>query len=71
MKRSFRADEPALTRFRIHRLVTRYAAMAAETVPTLATTRVSPHTVRHTTAVHLLRAGVDVNTICAWLGQCH
>jgi site-specific recombinase XerD len=30
---------------------------------------VSPHTLRHTTAVHLLRAGVDINTIRAWLGH--
>ena len=29
----------------------------------------SPHTLRHTTAVHLLRAGVDINTIRAWLGH--
>ena len=32
-------------------------------------TGVSPHTVRHATAVHLLRAGVDINTIRAWLGH--
>lgn len=38
-------------------------------MPTLATTRVSPHTVRHTMAVHLLRAGIDINTIRAWLGH--
>jgi len=31
--------------------------------------QVSPHTIRHTTAVHLLRAGVDINTIRAWLGH--
>ncbi len=35
----------------------------------LATKRVSPHTIRHTTATHLLRAGVDINTIRAWLGH--
>ena len=63
-----RTNQP-LTRFGIHRLVTQYAAMAGETVPTLATKRVSPHTIRHTTAVHLLRAGVDINTIRAWLGH--
>ena len=63
-----RTSQP-LTRFGIHRLVTQYAAMASETVPALATKRVSPHTIRHTTAVHLLRAGVDINTIRAWLGH--
>jgi ribonuclease HI len=63
-----RMKEP-LTRFGIHRVVTQYAAMASKTVPTLTTKRVSPHTIRHTTAVHLLRAGVDINTIRAWLGH--
>jgi integrase/recombinase XerD len=63
-----RTNQP-LTRFGIHRLVTRYATMAGEAVPTLATKRISPHTIRHTTAVHLLRAGVDINTIRAWLGH--
>jgi integrase/recombinase XerD len=58
-----------LTRFGIHRLVTHYAELASKTVPSLATKRVSPHIIRHTTAVHLLRAGVDINTIRAWLGH--
>ena len=31
--------------------------------------RVSPHSLRHTTATHLLRAGVDINTVRAWLGH--
>ena len=31
--------------------------------------KVSPHTIRHTTATHLLRSGVDINTIRAWLGH--
>ena len=59
----------SLTRFGIHRVVTQYASLASRTVPTLATKRVSPHTIRHTTAVHLLRSGVDINTIRAWLGH--
>ena len=58
-----------ITRFGIHTLVERTAARAAATVPSLREKRVSPHTVRHTTAVHLLRAGVDINTIRAWLGH--
>ena len=32
-------------------------------------TRVTPHVIRHTTAMHLLRAGVDITTIAAWLGH--
>ena len=38
-------------------------------MPSLADKRVSPHTIRYTTATHLLRAGVDINTIRAWLGH--
>ena len=38
-------------------------------VESMQTKRISPHTLRHTTAVHLLRAGVDINTIRAWLGH--
>ena len=63
-----RVKQP-LTRFGIHRLVSQYAELAAMKVPSLATKRVSPHAIRHTTAVHLLRAGVDINTIRAWLGH--
>ena len=58
-----------MTRFGIHRLVTTYAALALGNQKPLKCTRVSPHTIRHTTAVHLLRAGVDINTIRAWLGH--
>ena len=58
-----------LTRFGIHALVERYAARVATAVPSLAKKRVSPHTIRHTTATHLLRSGVDINTIRAWLGH--
>ncbi len=42
---------------------------AGETCPSLAAKRVSPHVVRHTTAMHLLQAGVDIATIALWLGH--
>jgi site-specific recombinase XerD len=58
-----------ITRFGIHALVKRYVSMASYHEPSLLTKRVSTHTIRHTTAVHLLRAGVDINTIRAWLGH--
>ncbi len=58
-----------ITRFGIHTLVERCATSAVKKVPSLATKRVSPHTIRHTTATHLLRSGVDINTIRAWLGH--
>jgi len=63
-----RCGQP-LTRFGIHALVARSAAKAVAVQPSLASKRVSPHTIRHTTATHLLRAGVDINTIRAWLGH--
>ena len=44
-------------------------ARAGKEVPSLTAKRVSPHTIRHTTATHLLRSGVDINTIRAWLGH--
>ena len=58
-----------ITRFGIHTLVERHALKASRKVPSLRTKRVSPHVIRHTTATHLLRAGVDINTIRAWLGH--
>jgi site-specific recombinase XerD len=58
-----------ITRFGIHTLVERCVARAVKDLPSLATKRVSPHTIRHTTATHLLRSGVDINTIRAWLGH--
>jgi len=58
-----------LTRFGIRTLVKRYALKAAWQEPSLITKQVSTHSIRHTTAVHLLRAGVDINTIRAWLGH--
>jgi integrase/recombinase XerD len=63
-----RCGQP-ITRFGIHALVERSAARAAARVQSLAVKQVSPHTIRHTTATHLLRAGVDINTIRAWLGH--
>jgi integrase/recombinase XerD len=58
-----------LTRFGIHDIVTRHARTAATSVPEMQKKKIGPHTIRHTTATHLLRAGVDINTIRAWLGH--
>jgi integrase/recombinase XerD len=38
-------------------------------MPSLATKRVSPHSIRHSTATHLLSSGVEINTVRAWLGH--
>ena len=37
--------------------------------PELATMAVSPHTIRHTTAMHLLQSGVELSVIALWLGH--
>ncbi len=58
-----------MTRYGIHAVVKRSAKKASLILPSIATKRVSPHTIRHTTATHLLRAGVDINTVRAWLGH--
>jgi len=58
-----------ITRYGIYDVVKRYARRAAANVPSIAAKQVSPHIIRHTTATHLLRAGVDINTIRGWLGH--
>lgn len=58
-----------LTRFGVRYLLRKYAGMASSVVSTLASKRVHPHVLRHTTAVHLLQAGVDMVTISHWLGH--
>lgn len=58
-----------LTRYGIHGLVERHVKTAEKQMPSLTQKCVTPHTIRHTTATHLLRAGTDINTIRAWLGH--
>jgi site-specific recombinase XerD len=50
-------------------MVERHAKSASKKVPGIHKKRVSPHTIRHSTATHLLRSGVDINTIRAWMGH--
>jgi len=59
----------ALTRDAVHDLVTKYAARAAETCPSLNTKRVTPHVLRHTAAMRLLESGTDHLVIALWLGH--
>ena len=58
-----------LTRYGVRYLLRRYAERALIQVPRLASKRVHPHLFRHSTAVYLLRAGVDLVTISHWLGH--
>lgn len=58
-----------MTRFGIYEMVTRHVDKLSKAMPSVKGKRVTPHTIRHTTATHLLQAGVDINTIRAWLGH--
>lgn len=58
-----------LTRHGVRYLLSKHLARARQTMPRLAATRVSPHTLRHTKAMHLLQAGVAPVTIRDILGH--
>ncbi|MGH8291751.1 MAG: tyrosine-type recombinase/integrase, partial [Steroidobacteraceae bacterium] len=59
----------SLTRSGIYKLVQRTAARAAGGQPSIKSKRIGPHCLRHSCATHLLRQGVDINTIRGWLGH--
>jgi integrase/recombinase XerD len=58
-----------LTRFAIHLLLRKAAERASSHCGTLKKKRVSPHVVRHSTAMALLQSGVDIAVIALWLGH--
>lgn len=58
-----------LSRDAVECLVTKYAAAARATCPALQNKRVTPHVLRHTTAVELLRAGNDATIVALYLGH--
>ena len=57
----------ALTRFGIYKIVRKHASFLDRSGEQ--PRRVTPHLFRHTAAVHLLEAGVEVNVIRGWLGH--
>jgi len=59
----------ALTRYGVRYLLRRYVARAAGAAPTLKDKSLHPHSIRHSTAIALLKAGVDFATISQWLGH--
>jgi site-specific recombinase XerD len=63
------ANSHPISRFGIRHVIHKYAVAAALACPSIATKTITPHTIRHTTAMHLLRAGNDVNMVSYWLGH--
>ena len=58
-----------LSRDALERRLAKYAAAAARSCPALAGKRVSPHVMRHSAAMRLVNAGVDIATVALWLGH--
>jgi integrase/recombinase XerD len=58
-----------LSRDAVERLVAKYAEVASAACSSLRAKRVTPHVLRHTTAVSLLQAGNDRSVIALWLGH--
>jgi site-specific recombinase XerD len=59
----------ALSRDAVERLIARYASAAVDRCPSLKGKRITPHVLRHSTAMELLRHGVDRSVIALWLGH--
>jgi len=63
------ANGDPITRFGIRHITRKYGTKAQIKCPSIRAKSVNPHTLRHTTAMHLLRSGNDINTVSHWLGH--
>jgi len=63
------ANGVPITRFGVRHIIGKYATTAKSQCPSIAAKTITPHTIRHTTAMHLLRSGNDVNMVSYWLGH--
>jgi site-specific recombinase XerD len=60
-----------ITRSGVTYILKTASARATESCASLRGRHISPHTIRHTTAMHLLQSGTDLNLIRMWLGHVH
>ena len=58
-----------MTRSNVNKRLALAVQRASSSFPELLARHISPHTIRHTTAMHLLQAGVDISVIALWLGH--
>ena len=58
-----------LTRFGVRYILAKHLRKAAGVRPSLGKKRLHPHSMRHSTAVYLLKSGVDPSSIAHWLGH--
>ncbi len=58
-----------LTRFGIRYIIAKYVDKAVKKKPSLKQKKIGPHTIRHTTAMHLLQGGNELNIVRLWLGH--
>lgn len=63
------AQRRKISRFGIAHILNKYTTLAAVACPSLRDKNVTPHTIRHTTALYLVQANVDIATIKDWLGH--
>lgn len=58
-----------LTRFGVTHILKKYATLAKDQCPSIATKTITPHVMRHSTAMHLLISGIEIAMIALWLGH--
>jgi integrase/recombinase XerD len=58
-----------ITRFGLRYIVKKYSALAAKQQVSISKKSIGPHSIRHSTAVHLIKAGNEINMVRIWLGH--
>jgi site-specific recombinase XerD len=65
----FNAVGDPLSRYGVAHILKKYADLAKEQCPSIATKNITPHVLRHSTAMHLLLTGIEIAMISLWLGH--